>query len=51
VPGADYVCIEPWNGSADQFDQPKDFMLKDGVIVRNPNGTFAATYCICLISQ
>lgn len=48
IPGADYVCIEPWIGCADMFDQPKDFFEKDCLINLRPNEPFAASFDISL---
>jgi len=49
VPCANYVCIEPWIGAADRFDQSKDFLLKDSIIRVDPGNTFSATYEISLV--
>jgi galactose mutarotase-like enzyme len=44
VPGADYVCLEPWIGCADMHDQPKDFFKKDSLIVLKPEERFEASF-------
>ena len=49
VPGADYVCIEPWIGCADMVDQPDDFFKKDSVVVLNPAQSFTAAFTISLL--
>lgn len=48
VPGADYVCIEPWIGCADMVNQPDDFFSKDSLIKLAPNGQFEASFSISL---
>jgi galactose mutarotase-like enzyme len=30
-PGADFLCIEPWQGHADQHDFTRDFFEKPGL--------------------
>lgn len=48
VPGADYVCIEPWIGCADRFDQPDDFFKKDSLIRLKPEDTFQAKFTVSI---
>lgn len=48
-PGADYVCIEPWIGCADNSDQPADFFLKDSLIQLRPEECFEASFTVSLI--
>ncbi|MBI1289370.1 MAG: aldose 1-epimerase family protein [Flavobacteriales bacterium] len=51
VPGANYVCIEPWIGCADMADQPADFFQKDSLVVLKSGETFNATFTILLIQE
>lgn len=44
VPGAPYVCIEPWHGHADMIDSDKDFIKKDGMISLNKDAVFISGY-------
>lgn len=44
VPGAPYVCIEPWHGHADMIDSDKDFIKKDGTIILDEIGVFISGY-------
>lgn len=44
VPGAPYVCIEPWHGHADMIDSDKDFIKKDGTISLNKDAVFISGY-------
>lgn len=46
VPGADYVCLEPWIGCADMHDQKADFFEKDSLIVLRPDQRFEASFAI-----
>ena len=48
-PGADYVCIEPWIGCADNADQPADFFLKDSIIELGSNETYRADFSVSLV--
>ena len=50
VPGADYVCIEPWIGCADNADQPADFWMKDRLIRLGPQNEFRTAFSISLIN-
>lgn len=49
VPGADYVCLEPWIGCADMHDQPDDFFLKDNLVRLNPEENFRCSFVTSLI--
>lgn len=49
VPGADYVCIEPWVGCADMYNQPTDFFAKDSLIELESNETFNAAFTMSLV--
>ncbi len=49
VPGANYVCLEPWLGCADGSDQPKDFFLKDSLVVLKESEMFETEFGISLI--
>lgn len=38
-PGADFICIEPWQGLADEADFTGDLRDKPGMVVLPPGGT------------
>jgi len=44
IPGAPYVCIEPWHGHADMIDSDKDFTKKDGAITLDKGKIFISGY-------
>lgn len=48
VPGADYVCLEPWIGCADHVNQSADFFQKDSIVKLESNERFNASFCISL---
>jgi galactose mutarotase-like enzyme len=43
---APFLCIEPWNGMADELDLKNDFKDKFGVINLDPNESFKCSYTI-----
>jgi galactose mutarotase-like enzyme len=49
IPGANYVCIEPWIGCADFSHQPKDFFQKDSIVKLQPKEAFEVAFSISLI--
>lgn len=51
IPGANYVCIEPWIGCADHVDQSPDLFQKDNVIVLDPEAVFKASFTIRVIQE
>lgn len=50
VPGAGYVCIEPWIGCADDSDGTNDIFLKDSAVTLAPGAEFKAEFSISIIS-
>lgn len=48
-PGADYVCIEPWLGCADDYDSEEDFFSKDSIVTLEPNQGFNSAFSVSLI--
>ncbi len=44
--GAPYVCIEPWLGCADTFEQPKPFDKKEGILMLESGKLFKASFSI-----
>lgn len=48
IPGANYVCIEPWIGCADSADQPAEFFEKDSIVRLKPREAFSAAFTISL---
>jgi galactose mutarotase-like enzyme len=51
VPGADYVCVEPWIGCADMTNQPKDYWLKDQLTLLHSQGIFQACFSISIVEE
>jgi galactose mutarotase-like enzyme len=49
VPGADYVCIEPWIGCADMANQPTDFFEKDSIVRLKPQELFNSAFTISVV--
>ncbi|MCB0755733.1 MAG: aldose 1-epimerase family protein [Flavobacteriales bacterium] len=45
-PGADYVCIEPWIGCADNADQPADFFIKDSIVKLASGERFMCSFAV-----
>ncbi|MCF3109182.1 aldose 1-epimerase family protein [Niabella sp. CC-SYL272] len=50
VPGADFVCIEPWCGIADTVGAGQDFTKKEGINVLEPGRHFERTWSVTIIS-
>lgn len=48
-PGANYVCIEPWIGCADNFDQESDFYMKDNVQELKPGEQRSAGFTVSVL--
>lgn len=46
VPGAPYVCIEPWHGCADSVHSTGRIWDKEGLTVLKPNQSFATSFSI-----
>lgn len=46
IPGAPFVCIEPWLGYADKEGDIQEFKTKEGIITLDRDNTFTATYSI-----
>lgn len=46
VPGAPFVCIEPWLGYADKAERLQEFKNKEGIISLDVDHTFSAVYSI-----
>ena len=46
VPGAPYVCIEPWHGCADSVHSSGQLWDKEGVIRLSPSCTFTTAFTI-----
>lgn len=51
VPGANYVCIEPWIGCADSLHQNTDFFQKEHLVRLAPHQVFQAAFQISLLRQ
>lgn len=49
IPGADYVCIEPWIGCADSVNSAEDFYQKDNVVRLAPGRKFNASFSISVV--
>lgn len=50
-PGANYICIEPWQGLADTTDFTGDFRDKAGVIELPPGGVHAMRMDVTVVPQ
>lgn len=48
VPGAGYVCIEPWIGCADDADGTNDIFLKDSAVKLHSGQSFRASFSITI---
>jgi galactose mutarotase-like enzyme len=48
VPGASYVCIEPWIGCADDADGTNDIFLKDSAVKLDPDESFNTSFSITI---
>lgn len=48
VPGAPFVCIEPWLGYADKAGDIQEFKNKEGIISLDVDNTFFASYTITI---
>jgi galactose mutarotase-like enzyme len=48
-PGADYVCLEPWIGCADDHDQKPDFLNKDSIQLLDPGTSRTATFSVQIV--
>ncbi len=48
VPGAKFVCIEPWSGFPDYIDTDKDFTKKNAIQKILPFGTSVKTHIITI---
>ena len=51
VPGANYVCLEPWVGCADNANQTADFFKKDSLIVLNAGERYTNSFTVSLVSS
>ncbi|MDO7874659.1 aldose 1-epimerase family protein [Hymenobacter sp. ASUV-10] len=47
-PGAEFVCIEPWQGIASSVGQPAELRDKEGILSLPPRQQFEATYSITI---
>lgn len=48
IPGAPFVCIEPWLGYADNEGELQEFKCKEGIITLERDNTFNAAYSIAI---
>ena len=51
VAGANYVCLEPWVGCADNANQDADFFKKDSLIVLNAGESYSNTFSVSLVNS
>lgn len=49
VPGAKYICIEPWNGFPDDVNSDYNFAKKEGINAIKPGGIFSAVHKITIV--
>ncbi len=45
-PGAEYLCIEPWDGIPDYLDSDRDFKNKKGIITLSEGNVYSLTHTI-----
>ena len=45
-PGAEFVCVEPWQGIASTVGAPTELADKEGILTLAPGRSFAASYTI-----
>ncbi len=48
APGADFVCIEPWCGIADNSSSKQEFINKEGINLLTPSQIFERTWSVRL---
>jgi galactose mutarotase-like enzyme len=48
-PGANFICIEPWNGIADPHGFSGDFALKPGIFQVAPSASRSIKIAISLL--
>jgi galactose mutarotase-like enzyme len=46
APGADFVCIEPWQGHADHVNDGPELRHKEGVVRLNPGGSWSKSWWV-----
>lgn len=46
APGADFICIEPWCGIADNATGDQEFINKEGINLLTPQHTFERTWTV-----
>ena len=46
APGADFLCIEPWQGHADHLDDDADIRTKEGVVRLEPGRTWSKAWWV-----
>ncbi|MGB0917112.1 MAG: aldose 1-epimerase family protein [Flavobacteriales bacterium] len=51
IPGAEYVCLEPWVGCADDANQEADFFKKDSLIVLNAGESYNSAFSVSLVNS
>ena len=49
VPGAKYICIEPWIGFPDDVNSDYNFAKKEGINAIKPGGIFSAVHKITIV--
>ena len=47
-PGAPFICIEPWCGVPDHFNEVRELSDKDGIVKLEKNGVFTNTHTIII---
>ncbi len=46
MPGANYVCIEPWSGLPDNMDTDHNIKTKEGIVILAPHGEYRNIHTI-----
>jgi galactose mutarotase-like enzyme len=49
APGADFVCIEPWQGIADSVDHTQNLQEKEGMVRLAPGAVYGAGWTVEII--
>jgi len=51
IPGANYICMEPWCGVQDSVDSNKDITKKEGILTLEGGNTFSCTHSISVVED
>ena len=51
IPGASYICMEPWCGMPDSVDSNKDITQKEGIVTVEGGNNFSRTHSISILED